>query len=66
MEWNKVVWHKDEIPMCSFIFWLACKHRLRTRDNLKRWGVIEDSTRVCYVGIVLKSVGIICFLSVGI
>lgn len=49
--WCMAVWQKDEIPRpqtpdpkCSFIFWLVCKDRLRTRDRLKRWGVIEVSS----------------------
>lgn len=61
-----MVWHKDGIPRCSFISWLACKKKLRTRDKLKWWGVIEDSTCVlCGDSVILKSVWIICFLSVG-
>lgn len=44
--WHKVVWHRDAIPRCSFIMWLVCRNRIRTRDRLKRWGVIDDSTCV--------------------
>ena len=41
--WYGLVWYKDAVPRCSFIFWLVCKNRLRTRDRLRRWGLIQDS-----------------------
>ena len=31
------------MPRCSFVQWLVCKNRLRTRDRLKRWGKLNDS-----------------------
>ena len=40
---SAVTWHKDSIPRCSFISWLACKNRLRTKEMLLRWGLIEGS-----------------------
>ena len=41
--WHNLVWHKDSIPRCSFICWLACRNRLRTKEKLFRWGVIDNS-----------------------
>lgn len=41
--WPSLIWHKDSIPRCSFICWLACNNRLRTKEKLLRWGVIENS-----------------------
>lgn len=46
VQWRKIVWHKDAIPRCRFILWLFCKDIIRTRDRLKRWGKINDSSRV--------------------
>ena len=46
VDWYHIVWYKDAIPRCSFILWLVCKDRMRTRDRLKRWGVVEDSSCV--------------------
>ena len=46
VQWWKIVWHKDAIPWCSFILWLVCKDGIRTRDRLKRWGKINDSSCV--------------------
>ena len=46
VDWYKVVWYKDAVPRCSFTVWLACKDRIRTRDKLKRWQMIKDSSCV--------------------
>lgn len=37
-------WNKGNIPRCSFIAWLACKGRMRTKEKLFQWGVVADST----------------------
>lgn len=39
---------KDAIPRCSFIFWLVCKDRMRTKDRLKRRGVVDDGICVLF------------------
>lgn len=39
VQWGIIVWHKDAIPPCS-------KDIIRTRDMLKRWGKINDSSCV--------------------
>ena len=36
--WWKLVWPKDYIPRCKFIFWLVVKERLSIKDRLMRWG----------------------------
>ena len=37
--WANLVWFKNRIPRFAFICWLACKHKLTTRDVLTSWGV---------------------------
>ena len=32
--WQPLLWHKFHIPACSFIFWLACRDRLLTKDRM--------------------------------
>ena len=41
--WHKLIWFPKFIPRHSFIFWLAIKSKLRTKDKLKEWGVIDDA-----------------------
>uniref|UniRef100_A0A803QPV1 Reverse transcriptase domain-containing protein n=1 Tax=Cannabis sativa TaxID=3483 RepID=A0A803QPV1_CANSA len=43
MHWSKEVWGKFNIPKCSFILWIAIQGRLRTRERLHRFGIINDS-----------------------
>ncbi|XP_050211980.1 uncharacterized protein LOC126662137 [Mercurialis annua] len=40
--WWKVIWNAGPVPKHAFISWLAIKHRLKTRDKLFKWGVIND------------------------
>lgn len=42
VRWHQLVWQKDQIARYSFICWLVCKDRLRTKNKLYRWGVVED------------------------
>lgn len=44
VHWAKLLWHKDFIPRCSVICWLACKNRMNTKDKLCSWGIVTDST----------------------
>lgn len=38
------MWHKDFIPICSFIAWLVCKDIIK--GYIFQWGVILDATCV--------------------
>lgn len=29
--WAPLIWHEDNNPRCSFVAWLACKGRMRTK-----------------------------------
>ncbi|XP_050222673.1 uncharacterized protein LOC126672769 [Mercurialis annua] len=40
--WFRVVWGYNSIPRNNFIMWLAIKRRLKTKNKLKKWGVIPD------------------------
>lgn len=33
VQWYKIVWNKDCIPRCSFIFRSVCRNRLNTRTD---------------------------------
>ena len=46
VSWYELVWHKDYIPRCSMILWLVFHDRLRTKDRLLKWGVVDNSTCV--------------------
>lgn len=46
VEWAGLVWHKEYIPRCSLICWLASKNRLRTKEKLHRWGIVTDEVCV--------------------
>lgn len=40
--WSKIIWFKGNIPRQSFIAWLACHKRLKTREKLLNWGIIDS------------------------
>lgn len=44
--WHGLVWHKKNISRHSFIFWLAIKEKLLTKDKLLRFGLIRRATCV--------------------
>lgn len=49
VSWFRLVWQKNAISRCSFIYRLVCKNRMKTKDRVKRWVVvIRDSTGVLY------------------
>ncbi|XP_062114406.1 uncharacterized protein LOC133825490 [Humulus lupulus] len=41
--WSKVVWCRLNIPKHSFMMWLAVLKRLKTRDRLLRFQVIDNA-----------------------
>ncbi|XP_026378461.1 uncharacterized protein LOC113272885 [Papaver somniferum] len=41
--WTKLVWFKNNIPRHSFISWLACHKRLKTKAKLQRWGLVNNA-----------------------
>ncbi|KAJ9536783.1 hypothetical protein OSB04_un000007 [Centaurea solstitialis] len=48
--WADRVWFHQNIPRHAFIFWLAIKERLRTRDKLFGWSVnVSKSCVLCKV-----------------
>lgn len=47
VSWSGSLWHRDYIPRCSMIAWLACRDRLNTKDRLYRWGTVADN--MCFV-----------------
>ncbi|XP_050222728.1 uncharacterized protein LOC126672820 [Mercurialis annua] len=49
--WWKVIWNADYVQKHAFILWFAIKHRLKTRDKLFNWGVINDDKCVFCNGI---------------
>lgn len=40
------MWFKNNIPRHSFVCWLACHRRLKTRAKLQRWGLINSASCV--------------------
>lgn len=44
--WHGLEWHRDYIPYCSFIMWVVCKNKMRTRDKLLQWGKVDCSVCV--------------------
>lgn len=52
VDWTKLVWFKHNIPRHSFVCWLACHKRFKTRAKLRSWGLIENANCVfCDSGI---------------
>lgn len=46
-----MVWYRWHVPIWSFILWLAVLGRLNTKDRLRAWGLLSDSSCVlCYGG----------------
>ena len=46
VNWYELIWHQDNIPRCSMILWIVCHDRLRTKDRLLKWCIIDNSTCV--------------------
>ncbi|XP_026459478.1 uncharacterized protein LOC113360153 [Papaver somniferum] len=44
--WTRLFWYKNNIPRHSFISWLACHRRLKTKAKLMRWGIVESASCV--------------------
>ncbi|XP_026414120.1 uncharacterized protein LOC113309821 [Papaver somniferum] len=44
--WTKLVWFKNNIPINSFICWLTCHRRLKTKAKLQRWGLVNNASCV--------------------
>ena len=48
VKWANLVSHRLSTPKTRFIFWLAMLNKLKTRENLKHVGIIdEDSGPFC-------------------
>lgn len=43
VNWYLWVWNSANIPKHSFICWLICHKRVKTRDKLKTYGVVNDN-----------------------
>ncbi|XP_062106391.1 uncharacterized protein LOC133817803 [Humulus lupulus] len=44
VHWCKEVWGRLNIPKHSFILWLAVQNRLKTKERLQRFNILNDST----------------------
>lgn len=42
VHWRHLVWNRLSIPKAKFICWLAAHQGLKTKDTLKRNGVVDD------------------------
>uniref|UniRef100_A0A803PM74 Reverse transcriptase zinc-binding domain-containing protein n=1 Tax=Cannabis sativa TaxID=3483 RepID=A0A803PM74_CANSA len=42
--WCNEVWGRFNIPKHSFILWLAIQNRLKTKDRLQRFQIVNDAT----------------------
>ncbi|GAB2271175.1 hypothetical protein Dimus_006019 [Dionaea muscipula] len=42
--WWRFIWASGLLPRNAFILWLVCRNRVRTRDRLASWGIVEDTT----------------------
>ncbi|KAK4730887.1 hypothetical protein R3W88_023875 [Solanum pinnatisectum] len=42
MDWWRAVWNRTNVPKHSFIFWLAMRCRLLTRERLMQMGIGQD------------------------
>ncbi|XP_015166803.1 uncharacterized protein [Solanum tuberosum] len=43
-DWWRAVWNRTNVPKHSFIFWLAIRCRLLTRERLVQMGIGQDIT----------------------
>lgn len=41
--WTKVAWAKWNIPKASFTTWLPIQIKLKTRDRLKKWNIVQEA-----------------------
>ncbi|KAI8534468.1 hypothetical protein RHMOL_Rhmol10G0092200 [Rhododendron molle] len=49
--WFNTVWYRWHVPRWSFILWLAVLGRLSTKDRLRVWGLLSDSScALCHGG----------------
>ncbi|XP_018466214.1 uncharacterized protein LOC108837688 [Raphanus sativus] len=39
VSWHKQVWFSGHIPKHAFLTWVNVRHRLTTRDRMRRWGL---------------------------
>ena len=44
VQWRHLVWNRLSIPKTRFIYWLATKQGLRTKDKLKHVGAVDDDS----------------------
>ncbi|XP_026436971.1 uncharacterized protein LOC113334962 isoform X2 [Papaver somniferum] len=42
--WKNLVWFKNHVPRHSFITWLCLHGRLKTRDEMVKWGLLSVAT----------------------
>lgn len=53
--WINAVWHPLRIHKCSFIFWLALKDRLLTKERMDLFGMTTD-LRCCFCSNAIETV----------
>lgn len=46
VSWWKMIWHRYNIPKCSFLAWIAYHGRTMTRERLSRFKRMQDTRRV--------------------
>ncbi|XP_050238425.1 uncharacterized protein LOC126687917 [Mercurialis annua] len=42
VSWHRLIWNKHSVPRFSFLLWLAMRRKMRTKDRLFKWKVVED------------------------
>lgn len=68
VQWRNLVWAKSVFPRHGFIFWLAVKGRLKTKDLIARKGISKDG-RCIFCLTAMESCGHLffeCFFTKGI
>lgn len=49
VSWHKQVWFAGHIPKHAFLTWVNVRHRLATRDRMRRWGLqVPASCVLCF------------------
>ncbi|CAN6900340.1 unnamed protein product, partial [Brassica oleracea var. botrytis] len=56
--WHKQIWFTSHIPKHAFFTWVNVRHRLATRDRMRRWGL--DVPASCVLCLPMKNLGSIC------
>ena len=47
LTWHKRAGFPRYIPKHSFLLWMAIRAKLRTKDKLQLWGIIDNATCMC-------------------